>query len=108
MSMENGQIKREQVADTSLITTWFATTIAVPAGPGDYQGLPGLILEVVLNRGRAVYKAVEISPKVSVNSIKAPRNGKKVTPSEYAIERDKLMEEMRKNMPANGRRIQIN
>ena len=108
MSMENGQMKREQVADTSLITAWFATTIPVPAGPGDYQGLPGLILEVALNRGRAVYKAVEISQKVSVNSIKAPRSGKKVTPSEYAIERDKLMEEMRKNMPANGRRIQIN
>lgn len=104
MSMENGQMKREQVADTSVITAWFTTAIPVAAGPGDYQGLPGLILELDLNRGRAVYKAVEVSRKVAVSSIRAPRNGKKLTAAEYAIERDRLMEEMRKNMPANGRR----
>lgn len=109
MSMENGQMKREQVADTSVITAWFTTAIPVSAGPGDYQGLPGLILELELNRGRAVYKAIEISPKVSVSSIKEPKGGKKLTAAEFALEREKLMEEMRKNMPANGsRNIRIN
>ena len=33
MSMENGQMKREQVPDTMNITAWFAPAIPVPAGP---------------------------------------------------------------------------
>jgi GLPGLI family protein len=105
MSMENGEMKREQVADTSLITAWFTTTIPVPAGPSEYQGsLPGLVLELDLNRGRTVYKAIEISPKVSLSNIKEPKGGKKLTAAEFATEREKLMEEMRKNMPANSNR----
>jgi predicted metallo-beta-lactamase superfamily hydrolase len=39
-----------------------------------------------------------------LNNIKEPKGGKKLTAAEFATEREKLMEEMRKNMPANGNR----
>ena len=105
MSMENGQMKREEVADTVSIIAWFTTDVPVATGPGSYQGqLPGLILELEENNGRTVFKAVEISPKVSVNKIKEPKDGKKITAVEFEKERTKVMEEMRRNAP-NGMRI---
>ena len=106
-TMENGEIKREEIQDTALVVAWFSTEIPVSVGP-DFQGqLPGAILELEVDKGRVVYKAIEISPKVSVAKIKEPKKGKKVTAAEFRTERDKLMEEMRKNMPAgNNIRIQ--
>jgi GLPGLI family protein len=107
MSMENGEMKRQQVADTSSIIAWFTSDIPISAGPGIYQGqLPGLILEVEENNGQTVFKAVEISPKVSVSKIKEPKDGKKMTAAEFDKERDRVMEEMRKNMP-NGMRMRV-
>ncbi len=105
MSMENGQMKREQVPDTTSIIAWFTTDIPVSAGPASYQGqLPGLILELDENNGRVVFTAAEVSPKVSVNKIKEPKNGKKITAAEFDKERDKIMQEMQRNAP-NGMRI---
>lgn len=101
MTMENGEMKRQQVPDTVAIVAWYTTDIPVPSGPS-YQGqLPGLILELNENNGQTVYKAIEISPKVSLNKIKEPRDGKKLSAAEFAKERDRIMEEMRKNAP-NG------
>lgn len=106
MAMENGVMKRQEVADTSTIVAWFATDVPVPAGP-EYGGqLPGLILELNINNGRIVYKAVELSPKVAINSLKEPKGGKRISAEEYRKETDKAMEEMMKNMPG-GRQIRI-
>jgi GLPGLI family protein len=106
MSMENGEMKRTAIQDTATVVAWFTTEIPVPAGP-EYQGqLPGVILELDIDNGQTVYKAIEISAKVNSNKIKAPKDGKKITAAEYAREREKMMEEMRSNNP-NGRiRIQ--
>jgi GLPGLI family protein len=107
MSMENGEMKRQQVADTVAIIAWFTSDIPVPAGPGTYQGqLPGLILEVEENNGQSVFKAVEVSPKVSVSKIKEPKEGKKMTAAEFDKEREKIMQEMQRNMP-NGMRMRV-
>jgi len=106
MSMENGEMRRQEVADTAVINAWFAMAIPVPAGP-DFQGqLPGLILELNLNNGRIVYKALEISPKVNAGAIKEPKGGKRIAAADFNKERDKVMEEMRRNMPA-GRQMRI-
>lgn len=102
MSMENGEMKRQQVPDTVAVVAWFTTSIPVPAGPVFQGQLPGLILELDMNRGRTVYKAIEISPKVNVAAIKEPKGGKRITAAEYNKEREKVFEEMRRNMPANG------
>jgi GLPGLI family protein len=96
-SMENGEMKTTQVADTSNITAWFTLAIPVSAGP-DYQGqLPGLILGIDINDGRMVYRATEISADVELSAVKAPSKGKKVTAAEFNIERDKIMAEMQRN-----------
>jgi GLPGLI family protein len=106
MNIDNGQMKREEVPDTINITAWFAPAIPVSAGP-EYQGqLPGLILALDINNGRTVIKALEVSPKVDVASIKEPKGGKKITQEEFAKERDKMMEEMQRNN-GGGRRTTI-
>lgn len=95
VNMENGEMKRTTVADTTMVTAWFAQDIPVSAGP-DLQGqLPGLILELDLNNGRTHYEAEEISPKVNLASIKEPKKGKKVTQDEFTKERDAMFEQMR-------------
>jgi GLPGLI family protein len=101
-SMVNGSMKRIEVADTSNIVAWFTPAIPVPTGP-DYQGqLPGAIMEIDINNGRTVYKALEVSEKTDLSAIKEPRSGKKVTASEFADEQQKLMQDMQKN----GGRVQ--
>lgn len=96
-TVENGELKTREVPDTAVITAWFTTAIPVPAGP-DYQGqLPGLILAIDINNGATVYKAVDISEKVDLGSIKEPSKGKKVTTAEFVQIRDKMMAEMQRN-----------
>ena len=105
VTMENGEMKREMVPDTLAVVAWFTPDIPVAVGPATYQGqLPGLILELDENNGQTVFKTVEISAKVSASKIKEPKDGKKITQAEFDKEREKAMEEMRKNMP-NGMRI---
>ena len=106
MSMENGEMKRTTIPDTAVVVAWFTTDIPVAVGP-EYQGqLPGAILELDIANGQTIYKALEVLTKVSANKIKAPKEGKKMTAAEFAKEREKLMEEMRKNMP-NGNGFQM-
>jgi GLPGLI family protein len=106
-SMENGELKREFIPDTAEVIAWFTSEIPVPVGPELQGQLPGAILEMDINKGQIVYNAVEVSAKVNASKIKEPNEGKKLTAAEFAIEREKLMEEMRKNMP-EGRTIRIN
>ena len=104
-NIDNGKIERKEVMDTTNIVAWFTTEIPVPAGPEVQGQLPGLILELDMNNGRMVYKALDIQTKVDLASIKEPTKGKKVTPDEFTKERDKMMDEMRKNNQGNGNRI---
>jgi len=102
LSMENGNMSRTEVPDTSNVIVWFTTAVPVPAGP-DFAGqLPGLIMEVVIN-GNTTYKAIEVSQKADVASIKEPKKGKRVTAEEFTKERDKMIEEMERN--GGGRRV---
>lgn len=102
VTMENGEMKRTPVQDTAVVVAWFTTDIPVPVGP-EYQGqLPGAVLELDVANGTSVYKAIEISGKVNSNKIKAPKEGKKLTAAEFTKEREKIMEEMQKNMPNGG------
>lgn len=101
VSMENGTMKREMRPDTAQVVAWFTTDIPVPAGPMFQGNLPGLILELDMNNGRVVYKAVEVSQKAV--TIKEPKGGKPISAEEFRKENEKTMEEMMKNMPAGGR-----
>ncbi|MFC0773644.1 GLPGLI family protein [Terrimonas alba] len=108
MSMDNGKMVRKEVDDTSTIVAWFTTDIPVSVGPEVQGQLPGLILSLETNNGRSVYTAVEISPKAAIAAIKEPTKGKKVTPDEFAKERNKMMDEMQKNNPGGNIRMRMN
>lgn len=96
-SIVNGEVKREEVPDTANITAWFTLAIPVAASP-EFQGqLPGLVLAIDINNGRTVYKAIEVSPNVDVATVKEPKDGKKITPKDFADERTKMMKEMQRN-----------
>jgi len=107
VTFENGEMKREVVTDTLPVIAWYTTDVPVPTGP-NYQGqLPGLILELDVNKGQTVTRAIEFSPKVTTSKIKEPKDGKKLTAAEFTKEREQMMQEMRKNMPA-GNVIRMN
>lgn len=111
MIMEDGKMERKEVSDTSLIVAWFATDIPVSAGPAEYQGqLPGLIMEMDIANGRQSFKVLEIKEKADVAAIKEPSGKKRYTQAEFRKEREKMMDEMNKNMQHGGgnRRIIMN
>ncbi len=111
MNIDNGLMERKEVTDTTTIIAWVASDIPVSAGPGEYQGqLPGAILEMEFGNGRQSYKAISISEKADVTLIKEPTGKKKLTPDEFAKERNKMMEEMQRNNQGGGggRRIIVN
>jgi len=108
MTMDNGQMNRQLVSDTANIIAWFTSAVPVPVAP-EFQGqLPGLVLEIDINNGRTIYKALEVSAKVDAAVVKEPKSGKKVTQEEFNKERDKAMEEMQRNNGGRGRSFRIN
>ncbi|HZJ59966.1 MAG TPA: GLPGLI family protein [Chitinophagaceae bacterium] len=107
MTIDNGKMERKEITDTSMVIAWFTPDIPVPAGPEMQGQLPGLILALDMNNGRVLYKAIEISPKADLASIKEPTKGKKVTPEQFTEERNKMMDEMQKNNQGGGNRIII-
>jgi GLPGLI family protein len=103
MTMDNGNMQRKEIEDTTSIVAWFTMDIPVPAGPEVAGQLPGLILSLETNNGRSVYTAIEVSQKADIAAIKPPSKGKKVTPEEFNTERNKLLEQMQKNQGGNIR-----
>ena len=109
MNMDNGKVEQKEIADTAAIVAWFTTDIPVSTGPSEFQAqLPGIILEMDVNNGKTVYKALEIVSKADIASIKEPKGPKRLTPAEFEKERNKLFEEMGRNNGGPGRTIRIN
>ncbi len=103
-TMDNGKMERKEVTDTSVVTAWFAADMPVPAGPAEFQGqLPGVILELSAGT-RLNFKAVEISPKADIASIKEPTGKKRYTAAEFSKERDKMLKEMERSGGGPGGR----
>lgn len=101
MTMDNGEMKSQEVMDTMHIVAWYTDAIPFPAGPENYQGqLPGAILELDVNNGRNHYAAVEVSAKVDAKEIREPK-GKKMSQEDFVKERDKMFKEMEKNGGGN-------
>ncbi|WP_299051511.1 GLPGLI family protein [uncultured Polaribacter sp.] len=90
-----------------LVTAWYSPEIPVSAGPSEYWGLPGLILEVNAGRTTMLCTEVVLNPEDDVE-IKIPTKGKEVTREEYnAIVKEKtieLREQFRNRRRASGGR----
>lgn len=82
------------------VVAWYADDIAVPAGPENYGGLPGVILGLDLDNGLTTFTAVEIKQGTDVSLFKEPTKGKKVTRDEFKKESTEMMQKM--NMGSGG------
>lgn len=91
------------------ITAWYTPAIPVNNGPGNYHGLPGLILEVNDGTETVICSQIVMNPKNKI-SIKEPENGKIVTQEKYETIIQKKMKEMdeRRSFNSNdGENIEI-
>lgn len=79
---------------TTLLTAWFTPQIGVQNGPADYQGLPGIILQMDINNGERTITATEIKlEKVDPVLFVAPTKGKEISGEEFEkLRQDKLKE----------------
>ena len=90
----NNPLDDIEVPKEITVTAWYTPQIPVNQGPGEFWGLPGLILEV--NSGKTVILCTKIviNPQDKVE-IKAPTKGKEVTKKEYNDIMKAKIEEMR-------------
>ncbi|GGD89556.1 GLPGLI family protein [Planktosalinus lacus] len=83
------------------IVAWYTPQIPIPQGPGEFSGLPGLILEIQADRTSILCTKIVLNPKEI--EIKKPSKGQKVSQEEYQkIVKDK-MEEMQEMYGGRGR-----
>ena len=76
------------------VTVWYTPQIPVSQGPGEYWGLPGLILEVNADRTTILCSKIVMNPEEKTE-IKQPSKGKEVTKEEYNTIVKEKVEEMR-------------
>lgn len=85
-----------------IVTAWYTPQIPVNQGPGEYWGLPGLILEVSSGRTTILCSKIVINPEEK-EEIKVPSKGKEVTQKEYSDIMKKKIEEMQEMYGGRGR-----
>ncbi len=84
---------KEPEMEERLVTAWYTPQIPVNNGPGMYQGLPGLILEVHDGKQTIICSKIVINPEDQVE-IKEPEKGKVVNQEKYDEIMDKKAKEM--------------
>ncbi len=93
------------VHDGAEIEAWFTPQIPVQAGPGQYGGLPGLILVLSLDGGRLLYSATEVNLEgLGDVEIAPPTDGEMVTREEYEEIVAEKIEEIRATRGGGNRR----
>lgn len=89
----NAENEKAPEMETISITAWYTPQIPVSTGPGNYYGLPGLILEVNDGTETVVCNKIVLNPKDDID-ISEPKKGKEVTQSEFDEIMKKKMKEM--------------
>nr|WP_321235792.1 GLPGLI family protein [uncultured Psychroserpens sp.] len=75
-----------------IVTAWYTPQIPVSNGPGEYHGLPGLILEVTADRTVMLCTKIVMNPQEK-DTIEKPEKGEVVTRDEYnKIMKEKIQE----------------
>ena len=94
---------KEPEMEERTVTAWYTPQIPVSNGPDDYQGLPGLILEVHDGDLTIICSKIVLNPKDKIEIVE-PTKGKKVNREDYEeIMEKKAKEMMERYAPRNGR-----
>jgi GLPGLI family protein len=101
--MSEDPIDMIEVPKTLIVTAWFTPQIPVKNGPGEYAGLPGLILELNIDRTTMLCSKIVLNPK-EADKIEKPTTGKEVSREEYNKIVKEKTEEMRENFRGSGGR----
>ena len=98
----------EPTEESRIITAWYTPQIPVSNGPGAFQGLPGLILELSYDSKVILCSKIILNPKSQI-TIQPPTKGKSVSQSEYDEIVEKKMKEMsvQSNGKGNGVSVEI-
>ncbi|NKI25643.1 GLPGLI family protein [Arenibacter sp. 6A1] len=78
------------------VEAWYTLEIPINQGPGEYWGLPGLILEINDDTTNLQCIKIVLNPSEK-KDIVAPHKGKKMSKDKYEEIYQKKMEEMRQN-----------
>lgn len=104
---EENQENKEEVEEAEQpeieVTAWYTMQIPVNQGPGDYWGLPGLILEVNTDNTTILCSKIILNPEDKA-TIKEPTKGKVVSKDEYVEIATQKFQEMRENFRRGGQR----
>ncbi|MDA1144871.1 MAG: GLPGLI family protein [Bacteroidetes bacterium] len=107
---ENSLASRIEMPSEVIVTAWYTLEIPISQGPGEYWGLPGLILEVSEGRTAILCSKITINPKEKI-AIEAPKKGKKISQKEYQETMTKkaleMSEQFRGRDGSGGTRIMI-
>lgn len=87
----NSDLDGSKVMQT--VTAWYTPQIPVSNGPEEFQGLPGLILELNYDSQTILCSKISINPSKQI-VIKQPTSGKAVTEAEFHAIMTKKMKEM--------------
>ena len=97
---DKGELEEEKKERTT--TAWYTPQIPVNNGPEDFQGLPGLILEINDGSLTLVCTKIVINPKDKTEIVE-PNKGKEVSAEEFQAIMDKKNKEMMGDMKARNR-----
>ena len=92
-----------EVPKTIEVTAWYTPQIPVSQGPGEFWGLPGLILEINADRTTILCHKITINPQQKIE-IQAPNKGKVISRAEYNATVKQKMNEMREMYRGRGGR----
>lgn len=83
----------ETTTKETVTTAWYTPQISVSQGPGDYWGLPGLVLEIQEDKFSLLCTEITINPKDKFN-LEAPKKGEVISQEEFK----KIQEEKSREM----------
>ena len=99
---QDGEPVEEIEKETIITTAWYTPQISVGNGPGKYQGLPGLILEINDGKKTIVCTKIILNPSKKI-SIQEPKKGKIVSQKKFLeIEKQKSEEMIKKFKTRKG------
>ena len=113
MTFDNGESKEEKKKEKIITTAWYTLQVPISNGPGNHQGLPGLILEINDGKKTTVCTEIILNPAEKI-TIKEPEKGKVVSQERYDEIQKQKTDEMMEKFKArkgldlgNGRSMQI-